>query len=720
MSTRFSVRSVDALDPTEAALHALRAIKRQLRDELARLWLDATDVAKSGRGVDIIKAIPADAISSAGFPASLADYWKRSLNAPVTSADFTAERERRIAANRNNLQLVADFGDDDGNSGWRWEGLGMKHGRVSAGEIVIADEGEAALLHVLPAGRFSHVWSQRLGGSLQSPQLDPTNPITFSVELAAGKFASLSFIVDRALNPERLTFPSLPQAAWQTLTAGNFDSLEGTVDKAARLVYLELATKSFNNYFPPRVGYGGVSEAEVADGRSWFGVTRIFRHAAGHPPQDELERFAPLFDGTTQEADWSTRLLLLVRAAVERWSQGQSNDEDVRLLNEAMQLKLLPQELATSPDVLRLVNEYRTVEKYLQPDRTVGSVADWNEGRDERIGIRGSYTAFGEMVPRGKVRFMSLTAQQPIQSAPAIEPNVRESNSSGRLEWAQSLVDPHNPLTARVYVNRVWHYLFGEGLVRTPDDFGHLGELPAHPELLDYLAARFVREGWSTKSLIRLMVTSATWRQGSVPDSHAFERDPENRWWHHFPMRRLEAEAIRDSVLAVSGHWDRALFGPSIEPYRTAEDSQKRLFKGPLDGLGRRSVYIEMTLMEPPRFLALFNQPIPKQTVGRRDISNVPDQALALLNDPFVVAMAEQWSRRLLVDGAATAEQRIAQMLEDALARPARPSEVEQLLEFVRHSVRLRGESGEILQSQLAWQDAAHAIFNLKEFLYVP
>ena len=126
-----------------------------------------------------------------------------------------------------------------------------------------------------------------------------------------------------------------------------------------------------------------------------------------------------------------------------------------------------------------------------------------------------------------------------------------------------------------------------------------------------------------------------------MPNPKAVEIDPENRLWHHYPMRRLEAEAIRDSLLAVSGRLDRTLMGPPIEPYRTAEDATKRLFKGPLDGNGRRSIYLEMTLMEPPRFLALFNQPIPKQTVGRRDVSNVPDQALAMLNDPFVVAMAE-------------------------------------------------------------------------------
>jgi hypothetical protein len=205
-----------------------------------------------------------------------------------------------------------------------------------------------------------------------------------------------------------------------------------------------------------------------------------------------------------------------------------------------------------------------------------------------------------------------------------------------------------------------------------------------------------------------------------VPDPRAVEADPENRLWHHRPMRRLEAEAIRDSMLVASGRWDRALYGPPIEPYRTAEDSQKRLFKGPLDGQGRRSLYLEMTLMEPPRFLALFNQPIPKQTVGRRDVTNVPDQALALLNDPFVIAMAREWSQRLVADRAATPDERVERMFVTALARPATSAERTRLVELARRSAELRGAAGDLLLFQPAWQDAAHAIFNLKEFLYVP
>ena len=130
----------------------------------------------------------------------------------------------------------------------------------------------------------------------------------------------------------------------------------------------------------------------------------------------------------------------------------------------------------------------------------------------------------------------------------------------------------------------MWLHLFGEGIVRTPDDFGHLGEAPSHPELLDWLAHRFVEDGWSLKKLVKLMVSSASWRQSCIPNEAAMTQDPENRLWHHMPMRRLDAESIRDAMLMASGRLDDTMFGPPIEPNRVVEDSAKRLFSGRASG----------------------------------------------------------------------------------------------------------------------------------------
>src|SRR5690606_1859293 len=153
----------------------------------------------------------------------------------------------------------------------------------------------------------------------------------------------------------------------------------------------------------------------------------------------------------------------------------------------------------------------------------------------------------GEAVPRGYLRM--------VCGSPSAFPRQK----SGRLELAEYVADANNPLTARVFVNRVWQWLFGTGLVATPDDFGHLGERPSHPELLDYLARRFIAENWSLKQLVRSIVLTETWQQAGETTPGALSADPDNRLLHHYPLRRLEAEAIRDAMLAVSGRLDPQL-----------------------------------------------------------------------------------------------------------------------------------------------------------------
>ena len=403
------------------------------------------------------------------------------------------------------------------------------------------------------------------------------------------------------------------------------------------------------------------------------------------------------------------RFAVWIRAAVARWQNDQATDQDVQLLNALIAAKLLPNLAADRPELMPLVDAYRALAAKLQPDRAIGSIIDLHEGGNERVHIRGSYTEFGEQVPRGNISLIEPAA------------SGYPGDDSGRLQLAESWTGPGNPLASRVAVNRVWHYLFGAGLVRSVDDFGHLGETPSHPELLDYLATRFVAEGWSIKKLVRLLVLSAAWQQSGQTTPQANEMDPENRLWHCCPPRRIEAEAIRDSLLAVSGRLDTQLYGPPIEPFRAAVSPDKRLSCGPLDGNGRRSIYLRMTLMEPPRALSLFNQPIPKVTTGRRDVTNVPDQALALLNDRFVHAMARHWSEQLVRQRGTNVDERLQGMFAAAFARPPNPVELAMLGKFLAGSAELRGVApAEVLESAQVWQDVGHALFNLKEFIYVP
>jgi hypothetical protein len=269
--------------------------------------------------------------------------------------------------------------------------------------------------------------------------------------------------------------------------------------------------------------------------------------------------------------------------------------------------------------------------------------------------------------------------------------------------------------------NRVWHHLFGAGLVRTVDDFGHVGELPSHPELLDHLAGRFVADGWSIKKLIRAIVLTRTFRLAHTPSAAMLEADPENRLLARYPARRMEAEAIRDALLATSGRLDRTLFGPSIFAYREKEYPDRRLFKGPLDGQGRRSVYIKVTLMEPPKFLEVFNFPGSKVCQGRRDLTNTPAQALAMLNDPFVHGQADVWAKHLIARQGDTIATRIDAMFASALNRKPRPQERQRFERFAAAIARLHDVPRDrILTGAMVWREVAHALFNLREFITIP
>ena len=222
------------------------------------------------------------------------------------------------------------------------------------------------------------------------------------------------------------------------------------------------------------------------------------------------------------------------------------------------------------------------------------------EGVDGRVFLRGSHKNLGDVVPR---RFLeAISGADPCATT-----------GSGRLEIAGRLTDPSNPLVARVFVNRVWHHLFGRGIVPTVDDFGVMGQPPTNPQLLDHLADRFVNERWSLKRLIRAIMLSATYQMASTPaDARAGEVDPQNDLLHHRPVRRLEAEAIRDAILSVSGRLDRAVHAPPVEVYLTPfmDGRGKPQRGGPLDGEGKRSIYVTVRRNFLPPMMLAFDFPV--------------------------------------------------------------------------------------------------------------
>ena len=259
-------------------------------------------------------------------------------------------------------------------------------------------------------------------------------------------------------------------------------------------------------------------------------------------------------------------------------------------------------------------------------------------GVDEHILERGSPQSPGERVGRN---LPELLAMAPLQN-----------RSPGRLELARQLTAKDHPLTSRVMVNRIWHQLFGRGIVPTPDNFGWLGQRPSHPDLLDYLAVEFAEtHSHSIKSFIERIVLTKTFGMSSTAADPVYaEKDPDNRWLHRMPLRRLEAEAIRDSALAISGRLDRTVGGKPIPVHLTefvvGRGSPKK--SGPLDGAGRRSIYTALRRNFIPTLMLTFDFPGPFTTMGKRDITNVAGQSLALMNDRFLYEQSGLWARRII------------------------------------------------------------------------
>ncbi len=266
------------------------------------------------------------------------------------------------------------------------------------------------------------------------------------------------------------------------------------------------------------------------------------------------------------------------------------------------------------------------------------------------------------------------------------KPSGRPETESTRLDLARWLVSPEHPLTSRVAVNHVWSKLFGTGLVATPDDFGTSGESPSHPELLDWLAAGFMDRGWSRKDLIRLIVTSATYRQSSAHRQELMETDPLNRLLARQNRLRLEAEILRDSFLTASGLLTREIGGPSIKPplpgdiFDVGRSVKWEVSEG--HDRYRRGLYIltMRSILYP--MLTTFDAPDASEACVKRDRSNTPLQALTLMNDPVFVEAAQALALKTLRESPAAGAGRVFYLFHRCLARDPRPEETERLLAF--------------------------------------
>lgn len=331
---------------------------------------------------------------------------------------------------------------------------------------------------------------------------------------------------------------------------------------------------------------------------------------------------------------------------------------------------------------------------------------------ETRILLRGSANA-----PGGKVEPGFPSVLTPIE--PPIEPVPTATTNGLRSEFARWLVSPSNPLTARVMVNRLWQHHFGRGIVRTSSNFGYMGTPPTHPELLDWLADEFVRQGWSLKKLHRLMVTSSTYRMASTPRAEALKRDPENDLFWRFDMRRLSAEEIRDSILAVSGNLNAKMHGPSI--FAPIPDEVLAGQSVPGAGWGtsspeeaaRRSIYVKIKRSLVVPIFASFDGADTDMTCPVRNATVVPTQALSLLNSRFIQDQAGLFAKTLDAENTPVALV-VDHVLWRVMQRQPTKAEIERGMNLIRDL-----QSKDKLSRRDAVRQFCLVALNLNEFLYL-
>lgn len=741
-SSRLASHCIDAPEVNAVQRAKLTDLKLQLRKEITAVWLQETAmIPRYLQAADAKRTnAPQAGELAMGLDAHRLEKWLAILkdeNLPMESpfalwrmlahassskevsfpsewskvaVQLAQEIQSRIDFNKSKYVTFADFRSDPVPD-WQIAGQGLQGSAGRSGDFVVQLEGESLLRSVLPAGRFTHALSDKLNGTLRSTVL-PSGKQKISFQVLGHHSSAVRLVSNNCqLNYANYRALKSPDLQWVTFTM--------PTDRQSLRTYAELMTMFDNPKFPDQLSaLGGDSDnyrlpwdKAAENPRSHFGVTQVVIHDEAQPPKPDVSHLQRLLAGPAPQTltDFSSRYATIMEQTIKAWGEDRATDIDVTWIEAFLRSEILSNKVTQSPRCEELVKQYRQVEGELALPRITLGISDSGPGFEQAIFIRGDCERPGESTPR---RYLEVLSK-------SLKPFT--NSGSGRLELADRIADPENPLTARVMVNRIWHHLFGTGLVRTVDDFGHVGELPSHPELLDHLATQFVNQEWSLKRLIRSLVLTRTFQMSNQPSALSQEIDPQNRLLQHFPARRMEAEAVRDSILAASGRLDRTLYGMSIQPYREKEYADRRLFPGPLDGLGRRSLYIKNNLMEGPKFLAAFNFPGGKVTQGRRDVTNVPGQALALLNDPFVLQQADEWAMRLVKHTSDTVTSRINSMFDSALNRLPTDQERQRFEQTVAQFAELHQVApDQIMTSQLVWKEISHIFFNVNEFIFIP
>ena len=628
----------------------------------------------------------------------------------VSNGDRTDETS---SVESNPLESVfADF-DHEGFENWFVEGNAFGAAPRPAGSLIFSKSNETPIQLLSRGAAHSSAISAKLQGVLRSRTFTITNRYVHM--FVSGRSSRINVFIDNFALIQAPIYGSLRHVLnddrWKWLSI-DLDMWKG------HRAYLE-----FSDIPTPDLAGGGSRNGYAPDG--YIAVNRIEFSNAKKPPRMADRQFDAVLFGE-REIESIEELAVVYQDVISHAMDAWMSDEfDANGKRQTAQLHLLKwllkhdllvggrqdSSMVDDQKLSELIHRFRALESFIpNPDRAPAMVD--GTGLDGNVFVRGNPSLLGEKVQR---RFLEAF-EFDSQGASGFK------NGSGRINLAQRMTDPSNPFLARVMVNRVWHHLFGRGIVPTPDDFGVLGQRPTHPELLDWLSSFFREEAvWSTKRLIRLLVMSRSYQMASKPlDTRAEEKDPENLWFHRMPIRRLEGETIRDAMLSVSRQLNTLMFGPSVAVNLTEfmEGRGRPQKSGPVNGNGRRSIYLEVRRNFLSPMMRVFDAPVPFTTVGRRTVSNVPAQSLILMNDPFAVDQARLWARGILSDTSNT-EERVERLYLAAFARPPLPTEINEALAFLERQTEVHRSSDDNSDGTEAWADLCHVLFNVKEFVFL-
>ncbi len=711
-------RAIDDPARLETNRDALAALKVEMRDGLADAWLEAAGTvgarllaeAAASEGGTRAAAGPDErdggvlaawrelaAVADADLPRAWEDlraHWDAEL----------AERER---FNHEHFEVAWDLAGAD-YAATVGHGLGRPDAPSPPGEFAIERRGDRLLNGIYPGGVYTHLLSSKHAGVIQTPRFTIDNDF-ISLRVLGGDLSFANLIIENYAVPrggiyhlryspkrDRMTWAQWDTAFWKGFSA-----------------YIEFATQDDVTQFTfdPEDSRQANRPVRRGDGRSSMGVGQVLFHDEAAEPRDTDLPVLHLLAGDGpppgSRAELAERVGRRLGEVVSRWRGGALTETEAAFLDEFVRADLLPRSLEQLAALRAPAARYRRLERDVPVARRAPGVVE-EAAPDHPLLVRGNHKSLGEAVPRA---FLT-----------ALDAQRYDDPGLVRLRLADAITAPDNPLTARVAVNRVWRHLFGYGLVRTVDNFGRLGDPPTHPALLDHLADAFIGDGYSVKRLVRRLVSTAAYRMGSQGSPEALAADPSNRLLQHANLRRLDAEAIRDSILSVSGRLDPTMYGPSVPVHDAARYglTEGDPNNGPVDGDGRRSIYQEIRRNAYNPFLDVFDLPRPATTRGQRDATNVPAQSLTMLNSPFVIGQAAEWGRRLAEGEAGSIASRIEHMFVKALSR--RPSDAERarVADYLEAVASDRGSAPHLLLYDVhVWQDVAHSLFNLKEYLFI-